>query len=190
VNPIDRVTIESVASSITGIWNRIKLAFAAFFTILFKGRLPASLQPGATAEPAGAPAPPPLAREDSSDRAVQLLALLQRDGRLVDFVTEDLSAYSDAQIGASVRDIHAGCRRVLDRYVTLEPVVNSREGDRVTLGQDLDTAAVRLVGNVTGKPPFSGRLLHRGWRISHVQLPPLSDAAARAIVAQAEIEIA
>lgn len=187
-----------MAPSINGIWNRIKLAFAAFFTILFKGRLPVSLQHGATAEPvqhraaeaAVAPAPPPPAREDSSDRAVQLLALLQRDGRLVDFVTEDLSTYSDAQIGASVRDIHAGCRRVLDRYVTLEPVVNSREGDRVTLGQELDTAAVRLVGNVTGKPPFSGRLLHRGWRISHVQLPPLSDAAARAIVAQAEVEIA
>ena len=180
-----------MAPSINGIWNRIKLAFAAFFTILFKGRLPASLQHGATAEPAIAPAaPPPPPPGDSSDRAVQLLALLQRDGRLVDFVTEDLSAYSDAQIGASVRDIHAGCRRVLDRYVTLEPVVNSREGDRVTLGQELDTAAVRLVGNVTGKPPFSGRLLHRGWRISHVQLPPLGDAAARAIVAQAEIEIA
>jgi uncharacterized protein DUF2760 len=179
-----------VDPSINGLWHRITLAFAAFFTILFKGRLPTSLQHGAAAEPAAAPAAPPPPREDSGERAVQLLALLQRDGRLVDFVTEDLSAYSDAQVGASVRDIHAGCRRVLDRYVTLEPVVNSREGDRITLGQELDTAAIRLVGNVTGKPPFSGRLLHRGWRASQVQLPPLGDAAARAIVAQAEIEIA
>jgi hypothetical protein len=179
-----------VDPSIHGLWPRIKLAFAAFFTILFKGRLPASVQQGPAAEPAAAQASPPPPREDSGDRAVQLLALLQRDGRLVDFVTEDLSAYSDAQIGASVRDIQSGCRRVLDRYVTLEPVVNSREGDRITLGQELDPAAIRLVGNVTGKPPFSGRLLHRGWRVSHVQLPPLGDAAARAIVAQAEIEIA
>ena len=121
---------------------------------------------------------------------MQLLSLLQRDGRLVDFVMEDLSAYPDAQIGAGVRDIHAGCRRVLDRYVTIEPILNNREGDPIALGQDLDTAAIRLVGNVTGKPPFSGRLLHHGWRISHVQLPPLADAAARAIVAQAEVEIA
>jgi hypothetical protein len=181
-----------VAPSINEIWNRIKLAFAAFFTILFKGRLPAALQHSAMTEATGNPASPPVpaAPEDSGDRAVQLLALLQRDGRLVDFVTEDLSTYSDAQIGAGVRDIHAGCRRVLDRYVTLEPVLNNREGDPITLGQELDTASIRLVGNVTGKPPFSGRLLHRGWRISHVQLPPLGDAAARAIVAQAEVEIA
>jgi hypothetical protein len=181
-----------VAPSINEIWNRIELAFAAFFAILFKGRLPASIQHGPTAGQSGAPAsaPAPPAREDRGDRAVQLLALLQREGRLVDFVTEDLSTYSDAQIGAAVRDIHAGCRRVLDRYVTLEPVVNNREGDPITLGQELDTSAIRLVGNVTGKPPFSGRLLHRGWRISHVQFPPLGDAAGRAIVAQAEIEIA
>jgi hypothetical protein len=180
-----------VAPSINEIWTRTELAFAAFFTILVKGRLPASLEHGAMAGPSRAPASEAApAREDNSDRAVQLLALLQRDGRLVDFVTEDLSTYSDAQIGAAVRDIQAGCRRVLDRYVTLEPVVNNREGDPITLGQELDTAAIRLVGNVTGKPPFSGRLLHRGWRISHVQLPPLGDAAARAIVAQAEIEIA
>jgi hypothetical protein len=181
-----------VALSISVVWTRIKLAFAAFFTILFKGRLPAALQRATTAEPARGPesAAAPASREDTGDRAVQLLALLQRDGRLVDFVMEDLSEYTDSQIGAGVRDIHIGCRRVLDRYVTLEPILNNREGDPIALGQDLDTAAIRLVGNVTGKPPFNGRLLHRGWRISHVQLPPLGDSAVRAIVAQAEVEIA
>jgi len=91
------------------VWTRIKLAFAAFFTILFKGRLPTALQPAARTE---APSQPIAA--DTHDRAVQMLALLQREGRLIDFVLEDLTAYSDAQIGAAARDVHAGCHRVLD----------------------------------------------------------------------------
>lgn len=179
----------SSTSPITGIWTRIKLACAAFFTILFRGRLPTALAPQ-PAPAAGPPAPAPVARTDSSDRAVQLLALLQREGRLVDFVMEDLSQYTDAQIGAGVRDVQAGCRRVLDRYVTLESVLNGREGESIAVGQDLDPAAIRLVGNVTGRPPFTGRLLHRGWRISRAELPPLGDAGARTIVAQAEVEVA
>src|SRR5262245_27025732 len=107
------------------VWTRIKLAFAAFFTILFKGRLPTALQPAARAE---APSQPIAA--DTHDRAVQMLALLQREGRLIDFVLEDLTAYSDAQIGAAVRDVHAGCHRVLERYVTLEAILPGREGER------------------------------------------------------------
>src|SRR5580704_12781723 len=100
------------------VWTRIELAFAAFFTILFKGRLPAALQPAARAE---APALPIAA--DTSDRAVQMLALLQREGRLIDFVLENLAAYSDTQIGVAARDVHAGCHRVLERYVTLEAIL-------------------------------------------------------------------
>jgi len=172
------------------VWTRIKLAFAAFFTIIFKGRLPTALEPvGRTERP---PEPPIVA--DTSDRAVQMLALLQREGRLVDFVLEDVAAYSDAQIGAAVRDIHAGCRRALDRYMTLQAVVAGREGDAVTIGQDqpFDPASFHLVGNVTGQPPFRGTLLHSGWRVSQVQLPPLppQGTSGRTIVAPAQIEVA
>ena len=168
------------------VWTRIKLAFAAFFTILFKGRLPAALQP--VAARAGTPAQP--AAADSHDRAVQLLALLQREGRLIDFVLEDLAAYPDAQIGAAARDVHAGCRRVLERYVTLEAILPGREGEAVTVGRDqqIDPAAFHLVGNVAGQPPFRGTLLHPGWRASRVQLPPLG-ATDRTIVTPAEIEL-
>jgi uncharacterized protein DUF2760 len=167
------------------VWNRIKLAFAAFFTILFKGRLPAAVEPAARTE---APAEPTVA--DPSDRAVQMLALLQREGRLIDFVLEDVAAYSDAQIGAAARDVHAGCHRVLERYVTLEAILPGREGEAVTVGQDqpIDPVAFRLVGNVAGQPPFRGTLLHPGWRASRVQLPPLGTTG-RAIVAPAEIEL-
>jgi hypothetical protein len=168
------------------VWTRIELAFAAFFTILFKGRLPDALQPDAHAE---APAQPIAA--DTSDRAVQMLALLQREGRLIDFILEDLGAYSDAQIGVTARDIHAGCHRVFERYVTLEAILPGREGEAVTVGQDrqIDPTVFRLVGNVAGQPPFRGTLLHAGWRASRVQLPPLGTTG-RTIVAPAEIEIA
>jgi hypothetical protein len=167
------------------VWTRIKLAFAAFFTILFKARLPSALQPAARVD-VPAPAPP-----DDTDRAVQFLSLLQREGRLIDFVVEDLGSYSDAQIGAAARDVHAGCRRVLERYVTVESILPGREGQPVTVGQDgtIDPATFHLVGNVTGAPPFRGTLLHPGWRASRVVLPPLPTTG-RTIVAPAEIEIA
>jgi hypothetical protein len=166
------------------VWTRIKLACAAFFTILFKGRLPSALQ-AVHPEPLTAPA-----ADDRSDRAVQIVALLQRDGRLVDFLMEDLSAYADAQIGAAVRDVHAGCRRVLDRYLTLDSVVTGREGEPVAIAPGADPASVRLVGNVAAAAPGTGTLLHRGWRITRIDLPPLGDAGARTIVAPAEIEVA
>jgi len=166
-------------------WSRIKLAFMAFFTILFKGRLPGAPQ---SAAPAEVPAQPVA---DSPDRALQMLALLQREGRLIDFVLEDLATYSDAQIGAAARDVHAGCHRVLERYVTLEAILTSREGEAVTVGQDqpIDPATIHLVGNVAGQPPFRGTLLHPGWRASRVQLPPLGTTG-RSVVAPAEIELA
>src|SRR5262249_54739040 len=124
-----------------GVWTRIKLACAAFFTILFKGRLPAALQSTRPPESA-APAPPPPPAADGPDRAIQMLALMQRDGRLIDFLMEDLTSYADAQIGAAVRDVHAGCRGVLTRYVTLEPILAGKEGERTSVAQDLDPASV------------------------------------------------
>ena len=102
---------------------------------------------------------------------------------------EDLSAYDDAQIGAGVRDVHSGCRSVFTRYVTLAPILAGKEGEQTTVAPDVDPAVVRLVGNVTGLPPFPGRLLHGGWQATKVELPPLGARAGRRIVAQAEVEV-
>jgi hypothetical protein len=126
---------------------------------------------------------------ETPDRAVQMLAILQRDGRLIDFLTEDISPYSDAQIGAAVRDLHQSCKQTLERYLTLEPIIASEEGQPVTVQEAIDPAAIKLIGNVTGKPPLRGLLRHRGWRVSAVNLPPLPDAAGRSVVAPAEVEI-
>jgi hypothetical protein len=163
------------------------MAFAAFFTILFKGRLPTALQPAARAE---APSQPVTA--DTQDRAVQMLALLQREGRLIDFVLEDLTAYSDAQIGAAARDVHAGCHRVLERYVTLEAILPGREGEAVTIGQDQPIESLRS-STSSGTWPGNRRSEAPSFTLAgarpRVQLPPLG-AADRTIVTPAEIELA
>jgi hypothetical protein len=123
------------------------------------------------------------------DPAVALLAILQREGRLVDFLREDIAAYPDAQVGAAVRAIHASCRKVLDEHMALEPVRSEDEGARVLVERDFDASAVRLTGNVSGKPPFRGVLRHRGWRTRRIDLPADPLGQDPSIVAPAEVEI-
>jgi hypothetical protein len=179
---------------------RLSFAFRCFFSLLFQGRIPEEiLQALSTAEaPQRTAAKTTIAREtsgtdaskpDAPDRAVQMLALLQRDGRLVDFLEEDVSSYPDGQLGAAVRSIHNSCRQVLDRYIKLEPVFSSEEDRPVTVPVGFDPAAIKLIGNVTGEPPIRGFLRHRGWRVSEVNLPSLPQGSGRAIVAPAEVEV-
>jgi hypothetical protein len=113
---------------------------------------------------------------------------MQRDGRLIDFLTENISAYPDAQLGAAVRRIHESCRAVLNQYVALEPVLNSEEDQPVTVQPGFDPAAIKLIGNVAGAPPIRGVLRHKGWRVKQVNLPPWPRGAAP-IVAPAEVEV-
>ena len=170
---------------------RLKYAFRSFFSLLDYGRIPEDVAEAVLTRPeapAPAPAAPPAgAAAETSDRAVQMLALLQRDGRLVDFLMEDLAAYPDAQVGAAVRDVHAGCRTVLTRYATLSPVMNDEEGQTVTVPRGTDPASVKVIGHATGEPPYRGVLRHRGWEVARLELPPLG-ATGRTIVAPAEIE--
>lgn len=140
-------------------------------------------------EPEPEKAPTPLLKEVGPDAALQLLGLLQRDGRLVDFIEEDVAGFSDTEIGAAARVVHEGCRKVLQEHFTIEPVRSEAEGSRVTLGQGFDASAVRLSGNVVGEPPFSGRLAHRGWRATKVQLPKLVPEHDLGVLAPAEVEL-
>jgi hypothetical protein len=120
---------------------------------------------------------------------LHLLAILQRQGRLVDFLFEDLDAYEDAQIGAAVRGIHENCRKVVAKNLSLEAVIDSAEGEEVTIEKGFDPTAVKLTGNVTGEPPFKGILRHKGWRTDKIELPLLSDTQDAAVIAPAEVEI-
>lgn len=122
---------------------------------------------------------------------LRVLALLQRDGRLIDFLEEDIDGYADAQIGAAVRDIHRGCRKSLRDYLTIEPIMNAAEEERVTIAPDFDPAAIRLIGNVNGAPPFQGVLKHHGWRVKAVHLPVLPVARDEtSVLSPAEVELA
>jgi len=186
-----------------GFGKRISYATRCFFSVLSRGEVPEDIAAEVVKSPAEvesqAPEAPTLpaapveeARpaEDSSDRAVQILALLQRDGRLIDFFSEDIAPYQDAQIGAAVRELHANCRKALEQYVKLEPILAGEEDRPVTVEEGFDPASVKLVGNVKGRPPLRGLLRHRGWRVTEINLPALSnEGEARAVVAPAEVEI-
>ena len=171
---------------------RVTLAISAWFSIIGSGELPDDVKAAlvTTPVPPATPTPPPTpaAAADPGHRATQLLALLQRDGRLIDFLMEDLSGYGDAQIGAAVRDVHAGSRQALQRYFTLQPVLDDEEGGAVTVEEGLDAARIKVVGNITGQLPLRGILRHRGWEATRVALPPLP-ASGQSIVAPAELEV-
>jgi hypothetical protein len=179
-----------------GLGKRISYGLRCLFSILLHGEIPQDIAleliktPSAFAATARTAAPKveekPL---ESFDRAVQMLALLQRDGRLIDFLTEDVAPYPDAQLGAAVRTIHESSRQVLERYVKLEPIIASDEDHPVTLEAGFDPACIKVIGKVTGKPPLQGLLRHRGWRATQVNLPSLPEGAGRSVVAPAEVEI-
>ena len=123
--------------------------------------------------------------------AVQMLSILQRQGRFIDFLQEDLSLYEDPQIGAAVRSIHEGCKKALSEHVTLKPVFETEgEGEAVTVQTGFDANSIRLTGNVKGDPPFQGTLRHRGWKVTRVDLPlQVSVQEKDWILAPAEVEI-
>src|SRR5882724_7439820 len=142
---------------------------APFALALVVALLPARRAAPPAREPVAPPPPPPA--EPAGAEALGLLGLLQEEGRFVDFVTEDLARYPDEQIGAAVRGIHEGCRKVLDERVAFEPVLPAADGEMVTIEAGFDPAAIRLTGNVSGEPPFRGVLRHAGWRVTRASFP-------------------
>src|SRR4051812_21360113 len=196
--------------------SRLLLAFACFFRVLFGQKLPsgaiaflpettsasppepAAPKPAAPkapakevrAEPKPEPAPPRVSTaQHHRDGALALLALLQRKGRLVDFLREPLDGFSDADIGAAARDVHRGCKKVLDQHLTFEPVMPGAEEERVSVPKGFDPAEIRLIGEAKGEPPFKGTLRHHGWRVVDAKLPTLAEGVDRAVIAPAEVEL-
>lgn len=129
------------------------------------------------------------AAQHHRDGALALLALLQREGRLVDFLREPLDGFSDADIGAAARDVHRGCRKVLDQHLSLEAVMPGAEEAKVAVPKGFDPAEIRLIGEAKGEPPFRGTLRHHGWRVVDAKLPALADGVDRMVIAPAEVEL-
>jgi uncharacterized protein DUF2760 len=188
--------------------SRIWLSWVIGFRILFDGRFAATVarvregQPQAE-EPAALPvelpqvprteeraaSPVPRAEEPaaSPNAALQLLTLLQREGRFVDFVQQDLASFSDADIGAAARVVHEGCRRALRAHARVVSVRSEAEGAPLTLERASED--VKLVGNVAGSAPFRGVLRHRGWRVEDLTLPTVVGVHDPKLVAPAELEL-
>jgi hypothetical protein len=147
--------------------------------------------PGRGAGARQPPLPQPAAKlqEAPPDSALVLLGLLQKEGRFVDFLQEEITHYSDQEIGTAARVVHDGCRKVLKDYLSIAPVRTEAEGSQVTLERGFDPSAVRPIGNVVGEPPFTGALMHRGWRATEVRLPKVTGSRDASILAPAEVEL-
>lgn len=156
------------------------LAFRCFFKALTDAGFRARVQP-VLAPPKEEPKP--LGQE------LRLLAILQRDGRLLDFLAEEITDYPDDQIGAAVRDIHRDCKAALAKYVELAPVIDKPEGDTVAVPVGFDANSIRLTGKVVGNPPMVGRLGHAGWQAKALHLPAPVAGANPMILAPAEVII-
>jgi hypothetical protein len=169
--------------------SRIGLAFRSFFAILFTGKLPADIAKAfGYIENKPQPVSKPVPQVRASDGALQILGILQRDSRLIDFLMEDIGGYSDEQVGAAVRNLHDQSRESLDRYMRLVPVIDGVEGTFTKLDTN-DPSTVKLLGNVPAKGKAPGGILrHKGWRAVHIDLPPLAPSPS-SIVAPAEVEV-
>jgi hypothetical protein len=124
-----------------------------------------------------------------SPEPLRLLALLQREGRLLDFLLEDIQGAADEQIGAGVRELHRKAQAVIKDHLVLEPVLAKNEGETVEVPVNFDPSAIRLTGNVTGQPPFRGVLQHHGWRVKNYTLPSLPEGQDQFVLAAAEVEL-
>ena len=178
-----QVVSSALMSAQPSFFARLWLAIVCWFRVVFDVRFAEqvaallrdrpALPPGPDGEPAGP--------------ALHLLALLQREGRLIDFCEEELTGFSDAQVGAAARTVHDGCRKAVREAFSLAPVRAETEGSQVTLPAGFDPHAVRLTGNVTGSPPFSGVLRHHGWKAMQVRMPVAAGDAT--LIAPAEVEL-
>jgi hypothetical protein len=181
---------------------RLWFAWVCLVRVLFNGEFaarvwqareaPAELPPKA-AEPALPPPPPPKSEPAPApaptEPALQLLALLQREGRLVDFLEQDIASFSDAEIGAATRVVHEGCRKALRSHAKIAPVRAEEEGATVTLAAGYSPAEVKLSGNVQGSAPYKGVLRHRGWRAAEIVLPTPVKGHDPHVIAPAEVEL-
>jgi len=187
-----------VSDPLPGFFERLVLAWAAYFRILFDAAYAARVRAAAAEapalpepkpEPQPAPKPEPV-KAASVDPALQLLALFQREGRFVDFLEEDVTSFPDADVGAAARVVHEGCRKALRAHGKLVAVRKEDEGARVTVEEtETKSGAVKLTGNVAGSAPFSGALRHRGWRVEGLHLPEAAEGHDAKVIAPAEVEL-
>ncbi|MDF2578289.1 MAG: hypothetical protein K0S74_1773 [Chlamydiales bacterium] len=166
---------------------RFILAIKAFFKILANPDLYENLEPTNSCCMSSCSSQPMSQPEEKEH--LRLLSLLQQQGRLIDFLKEDLTGCSDAQIGAAAREVHAACRDKLEEIVTIRPLFIEEEGSSITIPAGYDASYIKLVGNVKGEAPYKGTLRHAGWKAHKLSLPKQTGQYKREVLTPAEIEV-
>jgi hypothetical protein len=163
---------------------RLKMAWRVLIDSEFAGRVADGLKmlDGTRAKPALPP-------ERVHASGLMLLSTLQREGRLLDFLQQDVSGFSDDEVGAAARVVHTGCRKAIEQHFKFEPAVPGLEGAPMAVPPGFDAQRIRLTGDVTGQPPFRGTLKHHGWVVKEIRLPEISEALDPRVIAAAEVEL-
>ena len=171
-------------------WARLRTALSCFNRALanpdFCRQATELLRPS---QPQARPKPVELPPERVHASGLAVLSMLQREGRLIDFLKEDMAAFSDAEIGAAARVVHAGCRKVFSEYFAIEPALTDAEGATIQVPAGFDAQRIRLTGNIAGQPPFRGTLKHHGWVATAVRMPAVSETLDPRVLAAAEVEL-
>jgi len=134
-------------------------------------------------------APKATPAEKTHASGLYVLSVLQEDGRLIDFLQQDVATFSDEEVGGAARVVHSGCRKALESLVSVTPVLKDSEGTTVTVPAGFNSNQIRLTGNVSGQPPFKGSLKHHGWMAREMKFPTLSDSMDYRVLAPAEVEL-
>lgn len=158
-----------------GRWAKADPAFDAKLKGILAGAEIKPVEPPKPPKPSGAP--------------LRMLALLQAEARLVDFLMEDIQGLPDAQIGQAVREVHKKAAAALKQHAVIEPVLDGKEDETVSVPKGFDPSAIRVVGNVTGEPPFTGQVNHPGWRVKELKLAPPPEGADEFVLQPAEVQI-
>ncbi|SCY11494.1 DUF2760 domain-containing protein [Desulfoluna spongiiphila] len=167
------------------------LVFALLLWMIIRGLYVNAGVPEVAAAPKdeGPVVDPEVEKRNTRRTFLHLVSALQKEGRLIDFFNEDLSIYSDDQIGAAVRGIHENCVKTLGKYVSCGPVVDTPEGESITVEAGFNPEEIRLTGNVSGEPPFTGIVRHKGWKATKTEVPTLSEESNPDVLAPAEVEL-
>jgi hypothetical protein len=169
-----------------GFFARLGLAMKVLGDAALAGRVANLLQPVEAPKPA---APKVLPPEKAHASGLFVLSVFQQDGRLIDFLQQEVTAFSDEEVGAAARVVHGGCRKALQRLASVQPALKDEEGATVTVPSGFDANRIRLTGNVAGQPPFKGTLKHHGWVASDLKFPVLAENLDYRVLAPAGVEL-
>lgn len=171
--------ILAIASLVTAI---------ALLVMLFTGKNQSEAPKPAVAE-AVKPTPTTAPKNQAQAEVVTLLGIFQEKGRFIDFLMEDITPYSDAEVGGVARAVHQGCKEVLKEHFHIESISSEGEGATITVPAGYSADEFRLVGNLSGEAPFTGKIVHKGWKTTSVKLPRVLKTDRLPAIAPAQVEV-